>query len=602
MPIAPIKDLAKIGVVADQPSLLLPPNAFSNALNVRFRNGRIVGLPGDEARLTVSASISNALDALFWPRTDGQVIMVAKADGHIWALTPKPSGGTTTGEQFTAADFTSDLAATYPSGGYLGATTTWQGGLFGGGRAVYFNDGVHVPLYCLLDETATDTKFRQFPGWNYGSNSVSAQVVKTFGYSLVAGNLTINDGVNITYAPVTVRVSVPAPVGSFPQVWEPGDTAILADEFELSSKTPITDMAELRGNLFIYCLDSIHTLSTNNSFVQAQSYAQDHGILNKNCVVEFENKHLVVDANDIYIHNGSGNFESIVEGKARDFFLEDVDRAHIGKTHVTINRRYKEVWINYRSRRFAPAYGADGCTLAMVWNYKDNTLTFRELPCARLCFTGNQFIRTGTSGAMVAAFIPGTEVLFGMCNNAYLVEYDGGDGREESISSVVAHQTLRMFAVNVVSSAVYRGYYQWVVKNRLMVGEEPSTAKTIQGFYMMPDNTSNYRIKLASQNVYPPLAGIEPIYDDADFTGTGVTFVPLGRELVVDAGNDNSVEVTFTPTYASLDGGVATHGQYLQKLRTNGRFFSFGVQCMSSTDGLMSLPFMAIELKEESKR
>jgi len=602
MPIVPIKDLAKIGVIPDPPSLLTPPNAFSNALNVRFRDGRIIGIPGDEVRLTVASSISNALEALFWPRTDGAVIMVAKSDGHIWALTPKPSGGTTAGEQFTAADFSSDLDATYPSEGYLDPTTKWQGGLFGGGRAVFFNDGVHTPVYCLEDESATDTKFRQFPGWNYDGNTVSAQVIKTFGYSLVAGNLTINDGVNVTPAPVTVRVSVPAPVGSFPQTWEPGDTAALADSFELNSKTPITDMAELRGSMFVYCLDSIHTLSVNNGFVQAQAYSQDHGILNKNCVVEFDNKHLVIDANDIYIHNGSGSFESIVEGRARDFFLNDVDRAHLGKTHVTINRRYKEIWINYRSRRFPPAGNADGATLAMVWNYKDNSLTFRELPCARVCFPGNQLVRTGTTGAIIAQFIPGTEVLYGLANNAYLVEFDGGDGRETSISSVVAHTPLRMFTVNVQSGVVLRGYYQWVVKNRLMMGEDPSAAKLITGLFMLPDNTSDYDIKLASQNVYPALAGIEPIIDDAVSTGSGGTFVPDGRQLEIDPGNTNNVEVTFTPTKPSLDGGVATHAQYIQKLKTNGRIFSFGIQCRSNTDGRLSLPFIAIELKEESRR
>jgi hypothetical protein len=601
MPIVAIREMAKVGVVADYPSIALPPNAFSNALNVRFNNGRIEGLPGDEVRPTAS-TITNALAAIFWPKSDGSKIMVGLADGTIRALDPVTGTGTTAGDQFTATNFTADLSATYPSGGYLAATNEWQCGLFGGGRAVFFNDGVHAPLYCLDEETATDDKFRQFPGWNYDGNEVSAKVIKAFGYSLVAGNLTVDDGSQVVRAPVTVRVSVPAPTGSFPQTWEPGDTALLADEFELNSKTEIVDMAELRGNLFVYCLDSIHTLSISNSFILAQAYSQDHGILNRNCVVEFDNKHLVIDANDVYIHNGSGGFESVLEGRLRDYFFADVDRAHLDKTFVSVNRRYREIWINYRSRRFAPAGNADGATLALVWNYQDNSLTFRELPCARVAFTGNQFIRTGFTGSMTGAFIAGTEVLYGLCNNKYMVEFDGGDSREESISSVVPHTQLRMFAVNIQGGVIYRPYYQWVVRNRLMLGEDPASAKLIQGLYICGENDTTYSVFLATQNNYPPREGNEPILDDAQFTGSGSTFVPLGRSLTIAPDNENSLETVFSPTVTSLDGGATVNQNHVQKARTNGRFFSYGIQAESSADGQFSIPFLAIEAKEESRR
>jgi hypothetical protein len=601
MSIVAIREMAKVGVIADHPSIVLPPNAYSNALNVRFNDGRIEGIPGDEVRLA-PAAIVNPLAGIFWPKSDGFKFMVGLSNGTIQALDPVTGTGTIAGSQFTDTDFTTDLAVTYPVGGYLGATDTWQCGLFGGGRAVFFNDGVTTPLYCLDQETATNDKFRQFPGWNYGGLVVSAKVIRAFGYSLVAGNLTLDDGVGITRAPVTVRVSVPAPTGSFPQTWEPGDTALLADEFELNSKSEIVDMAELRGNLFVYCRDSIHTLSISNSFVSAQAYSQDHGILNKDCVVEFDNKHLVVDANDVYIHNGSGGFESVLEGRLRDYFLRDVDRSHIDKTFVTINRRYREVWICYRSRRFAPAGNADGVTLAIVWNYQDNSLTFRELPCSRFAFTGNQFIRTGTEGSLDGEFLPGTEVLYGFGHNRYLVEFDGGDDREESISSVVAHTKDRMFTVNVISSAIYRPYYQWIVRNRLMLGEEPTTAKLIQGLHVCPENDTTYSVFLATQNNYPPRGGVEPIIDDAQFTGAGATFVPLGRSLAVDAGNTNSLETTFASTVASLDGGVSVNQNNVLRTRTNGRFFSYGLQAHSQDDGPFSIPFLAIDVKEESKR
>jgi len=134
------------------------------------------------------------------------------------------------------------------------------------------------------------------------------------------------------------------------------------------------------------------------------------------------------------------------------------------------------------------------------------------------------------------------------------------------------------------------------------MGEDPSSAKQIQGLYICPDNEIPYRVVFATQNNYPARAGVEPIVDDAVFTGTGLTFVPLGRQLAIDVGSPTNLDVTFQPTTPSLDGGLTTQPNYVQKARVNGRFFSYGLEALSSVAGRFSIPLLAIDVKEEIKR
>ena len=50
--VVPINALHKIGLVKDTPAIALPPNAFSDVLNVRFNNGCVEKLPGEKKLFT----------------------------------------------------------------------------------------------------------------------------------------------------------------------------------------------------------------------------------------------------------------------------------------------------------------------------------------------------------------------------------------------------------------------------------------------------------------------------------------------------------------------------------------------------------------------
>ena len=64
--ILPVGDLAAFGLVEDTPSAALPPNAFSDVLNVRFLDGAVRKFPGESAALTFTPAVSDLLYVATW--------------------------------------------------------------------------------------------------------------------------------------------------------------------------------------------------------------------------------------------------------------------------------------------------------------------------------------------------------------------------------------------------------------------------------------------------------------------------------------------------------------------------------------------------------
>ena len=173
-----------------------------------------------------------------------------------------------------------------------------------------------------------------------------------------------------------------AVIGGFPSIWQPGLTTDTADEFEINTISPIVDMSELRGQMFIYSSDSIHVLYLINGIANVKPYAKGYGCLSLNCIAEFDGNHFVVDRNDIYIHNGSGKIESVAYGRVRDFFLGDINQSHTDKTFVTKNNKYKEIWVCYVSS----GNTTGKCDRALIYNFKEDNWTIRDLPMVTSMF------------------------------------------------------------------------------------------------------------------------------------------------------------------------------------------------------------------------
>jgi hypothetical protein len=394
MPIQQIKDLGSGGVNLDTPPYNLPPNVFTNVLNVRFDNTAVEKITGEQIYL-FSLSI-NPTFGIHW-KTPGTSYNILASNNNI----VKVDANNNISSMFSTSDTNYDAQ--------------WNGCTYNGGFAIIMNNGKTTPKFCLYNDPSAGNSFQPLPGWNYLSNlQVTAKVIKPIRNSLIAANLTITDTSTglITRAPGTIRISVQAAPGYIPTVWQPGTTTDTADEFELSSTSPILEIADLRGNTFVYSSDSIHIVSVGPTITNVKNYTNEYGILSDNCVAEFNGQHFVVDRNDIYVHGGSGQIESVANLKVRDYFFNNLNQTYKDLVHVTKNSRQDEIWVSY------PKGSSTKCNEALIFNYRLNTWTIRSLPNTTYTFKTLE-ISSGN-------FLEAKEVLAGVTGTSNAFIYDRG--------------------------------------------------------------------------------------------------------------------------------------------------------------------------------
>lgn len=436
-----ITQLGTGGVNYDTPSTALPENMFTDVRNVRFNNNAVETIKGESVYRTLTNVTPD--HGIAWKRPDGQYDIFLK-DGKVVGV--------------SSLDGTEYILMN--SGSYV--DSRWQTSYFNGGYAVIFNNGESTPLYILYGNGIN--ALTEFPGWNYTSGTtVVAKVIRPLGYSLIAANLTTSSGSIVVYAPSTIRISVQADTGSFPTIWEPGLTTDTADEFEINSISPILDMAELRNNMYIYTEDSIHVVSISSGITRVQPYNTSYGILNTDCVVELDGKHIVVDKNDIYTHNGSGSIESLAAFRIKDYFFSNLNKSCINKVVMKRIPYYNEVWICY------PKGVSTKCNEALIYNYKNNTWSIRDLPNIDYLFNSDN--TTSPINTAVVYMVGGTtKVLttdsgYQMWNGSALANFTSYAAREKinsgdilsnihisSITPVLEDTTATTVNIHVVGS------------------------------------------------------------------------------------------------------------------------------------------------------
>jgi hypothetical protein len=82
---------------------------------------------------------------------------------------------------------------------------------------------------------------------------------------------------------------------------------------------------------------------------------------------------VVLTSNDVIRHDGSSS-QSILDKTTRRWLFKTIDSESYDKCFLTKNVYFNEVWICF------PELGQARCTKALVYNYKDSTVSFRDLP------------------------------------------------------------------------------------------------------------------------------------------------------------------------------------------------------------------------------
>lgn len=352
MPTLPIENLGSVGLVQDLPDHQLPPEAFNSVQNMTFGREGASKMQGNRE---VYATLLHAPYWLFpWKDSTGFKWLYVGANriGQISGTThsDRTRFTTTLGDD----DYTV-TASSLLSGTQLGDLPLWT------------YDGEVDPPQAYNTATA---RFYDLPFW---PASTFCDQLAVLNRHVVALRVKLSGS---AFNPRMVKWSQAADPGTYPSSWDETDPATGAGEVTLAD-TP----GEIKGSrlfqryLFIYKADSVIAMS----FVGGQSVFRfdtvftDFGALNLNCIVGMDRSHLVLSEGDLILHNGS-TWDSVINDKNRQFLFNNINNVYQDKTQLMRFQARDEVWVCY-----ADTTSTGKLNAALIWNYRDNTWTYREL-------------------------------------------------------------------------------------------------------------------------------------------------------------------------------------------------------------------------------
>lgn len=343
----PVKN--PVGVIKDPNPSDLPPSTWDDVKNVRFQNGKTLKSQGHESVFpTPEAPPLHIMPYLsqntpYWLSASGGKIH--RTEGSTWVDVSRTVGG-----------------------GYSAVFGhNWNGGFLN--QVAILNNKNDIPQSLQ----PTSSTFQDLPHWPVGYR---AEVIRPFKNYLVALNIT-NNSVD---QPTTVKWSSPADPGEVPFTWDVSDATNDAGESFLAD-TPgaIVDGKKLKDSFIIYKEDSVYAMRyIGGVFIfQFQQLFDDIGMLAPNCVAEFDGKHFVVGQGDVYVHNGIQK-TSVIDGKMRSYLYDSIKGTGSSSVFVIPDYNNTEMWICYQNN--SNSEESDCANQALIWNWKNDTWTLRDLP------------------------------------------------------------------------------------------------------------------------------------------------------------------------------------------------------------------------------
>lgn len=356
MPIVPVRDVAKGGVITDVDPYQLPLGAWSWGANVRFRNNQITRAP---VFRTVTASPSFAS-----PRFLGNLTPVSGADipllGYLNGRVTKYVSGVET-----------DLSVT----GFVNSSVeaTWTE--CNCAEVKYVNRSDRAPWKL----GTADSIFVTLPNWAPVSSPWTANILRASNSALCAFGVTQNG----TFNPNMVITSEFATAGNVPSSWDYTLGNNNATQNNLAEmKGPITDAQNLGNVVYVYGQNEtwLMTLSGDDNIWDYFPIFNDRGAISANCAVEVNKKHYVFGLDDIWMHDGN-SWASICDERVREFIFSNLDTTKTNRCAVVYNPLLQELCFRYASfDQYAAFTGADGANRQAVFHIPTNTWSFDDLP------------------------------------------------------------------------------------------------------------------------------------------------------------------------------------------------------------------------------
>lgn len=371
MPIVKFDHVGALGIIKDLPAHELPPEAWSDGKNIRFHDGKIEKFTGHSQIFNISASVTEEISIDPWwimpVPSASNVFWIYASQTQVYAASSNTNNNNITRHSTaTASDIPYNAVV----------NIRWNGGILGG--IPFLNNGVDEPQVWLgvgLSTRLTALDYNSSAGTKWSDANLSARVLRSYKNYMVALDVTKTG----TRFPDMVKWSHPADPGTTPSSWDETDPTKDAGEVQL---------ADTRG----YCIDCLPLRDTNIIYKDDTTWGMQFiggpfvfrffqmsktvGALSRDCVIEFHNKHIVLSNADVVIHDGQ-TFESLLDRKWRKFLFNNIDTDYYENCYLVKNYLQNEVWICYPETGVSPAFFPNK---ALVWNYRENTFTVRDIP------------------------------------------------------------------------------------------------------------------------------------------------------------------------------------------------------------------------------
>ena len=183
---------------------------------------------------------------------------------------------------------------------------------------------------------------------------------------------------NGTEFPYRVRWSHSADPGTVPNSWDPSDPTKDTGETDLSDVLAgeIRDGLPLGDIFVIYKENSVWGMQfVGGAFIfRFFQLPSEEGILATDCVslIPKTGGHFLATTDDVVRFDGRG-MTSLLDRRMRRGLANLIDPDAFNRSFTVANPAQREMWFCF------PESGATWPTLALVWNYVEDTITFREL-------------------------------------------------------------------------------------------------------------------------------------------------------------------------------------------------------------------------------
>ena len=460
MALVPIENVGQLGIIKDTPPYSLPPNAWSGGNNVRFLDSGVKKCAGYQEILATCPFAPYYLMPLddngtyYWIAFGLKSIAVH--NGSSWTDVTRQTGDTVDGAiNNSVTTITLDDASGFPSSGtiamgtkaiadgvldgyeevtYSGKSTNDLTGCSRGANsttaAPHSDDATVVPVGST---STSDRPYNATAAENWQATILNGLLVATNGFDvpqmwpLASGSPSLSVpmrdlqnwpsttgvintdycksiqafktfliGLNWNRTDVESRLvkwSTEASSFNAPNTWSETDNTLDAGEYELAD-TPggILDGLPLGDSFLIYKEDSVYAMNYVGTpyIFSFKLLSPTVGLLAKNAVAKYEGGHFFIGNTDCYVNNGQ-TLQALLPGRMRREMFTDLNGDEYKKCFVVADHTRGEMLACY------PSSTATECNKALIWNWKNNTFSIRDLPELTHINSGIASITTGNA-------------------------------------------------------------------------------------------------------------------------------------------------------------------------------------------------------------